>query len=525
MVGADDTTHEARLLSIAHFFVPVPEPLGLVDGAEFNATSLEPLEVWIRRQDDAGQELDRQAQLEISLTFHHARTESVIPHRVRTLFDVAEKVFPSSSRPSARRDTPRLPAERTVVQIRVRVLGSVKEVSTDEDELTSAFDRGLEALRAVQRAYYAETKQSIHLAAREAMPPMVPLIVTDADESVVSAELSQFLVNAGVDSDIRHTQLTPQQAENIFVILEAEMQDRVFSTYPQWRRQAVTSFDRDGHYEATVLFAAVAAENFLNEVLGHLLWEELETPENAAAVFDTSLIARVKSQYHNRIGGRWSADADSPPTAWRKNTAALRNRVLHAGYSPSRSEADAALDGLLDLETFVADLLAKPRALSNYPRTAIALLGSPGLECRGALSRRIDELTLDRKEVPWVETFSRWRAAMRRETVEGAEILQRPSLATSRTVVALLPNGEVHEYAHDFGAGYAAEIEHVPPSSGDLRLLLDQHRQAFADNEVTEAISVVLLDQRPFVPKPLWVPEYRVIPGHGTMRDGSDLDR
>jgi len=88
--------------------------------------------------------------------------------------------------------------------------------------------------------------------------------------------------------------------------------------------------------------------------------------------------------------------------------AELRGRVVHAGYSPTEQEAEMALEIMDTLSEFVKRrLVAKTKI---YPRTALQLLGEPGLRRLGGWSKWIEGFVRDEigNEDPWIASFRQW---------------------------------------------------------------------------------------------------------------------
>ncbi|MEU0524590.1 hypothetical protein [Streptomyces niveus] len=184
--------------------------------------------------------------------------------------------------------------------------------------------------------------------------------------------------------------------------------------------RALDAYDylhRSGDYTNAVIHAALSSEILLDSTLGLLLWEEqLAAPDFSAAagIFDDSrggLATRVKRDYCSRLGGTWDPGVRGPVKQWKDDLARLRGRAVHRGYRPSRDETVAALgasDGLLE---FIKFRLAQNAR--NYPRTALMILGEPGLRRLGGWKsvRNGFETTGD-DVLSWFADYSRWRAAV-----------------------------------------------------------------------------------------------------------------
>jgi hypothetical protein len=79
-----------------------------------------------------------------------------------------------------------------------------------------------------------------------------------------------------------------------------------------------------------------------------------------------------------------------------------------AGYEPSRSEAEQALNALSALEEFAKMRVAEKRKQS--PKTALIVLGPDELDRRGGWDRRIREFAEQNQENTWLADYNAWRA-------------------------------------------------------------------------------------------------------------------
>jgi hypothetical protein len=181
--------------------------------------------------------------------------------------------------------------------------------------------------------------------------------------------------------------------------------------YVERRLEARLALHRDGQYAESAIQSAIAAEVLLRGVLSMLVWEESaehdEDVDPAAEILRVDTTRRVKREYPPRLGGTWSLVGDGPVARWYRDTAGLRNRVVHAGHRPSKDQAVDALEALLALERFVCDRLADRSR--RYPRTALTVLGGAGLERRGAWSDAVFGEAVLGPVLSSVQDFSEWR--------------------------------------------------------------------------------------------------------------------
>lgn len=525
------------LSHIAYFFLPLPEPLGLPDGYSIRIAEDAPGQ-WYRTGDWPPSPMHVAG----SLLFHHAERPSPEAEDLSVLFGVAARALPDPERADPDRielGRPGLPStDVTVVEMAVGFdmpTGQADDAAVHDGDLvdgpfyeavSDAFDRGLRYVRDVQRAYYTVRRQPVRLVAREALPFMVPLGIRrvfddDGEPQPFRAPLSAFLLHMNVTA--RDNDLDQEQLDVLSAAMLHQTSNGPFASHLDFVREAEVALVRDGAHRAAVLFTATACEVLLDDLLAHLLWQERTRPEDAAVVFESWLTARVKTQYHPRLGGNWSVDRPGPVREWSLKVAGLRNRVVHGGYEPSLDEARAAADAAQDLNAYACDLVAeKARA---YPRTALVLPGERGLRRRGKWSRRLAELADDPAEVPWTETFARWRQAMQRARAD-SPVAVAPSLADAWTYLVVRSDGQQQWVVHDRAAGMASAVDpaRVTGVLPAQREQLDRLVQAQTVSPHDDYTVLVAGAETPEPPGDAWVPEYRLVPGAGVMVDGKDLD-
>lgn len=199
--------------------------------------------------------------------------------------------------------------------------------------------------------------------------------------------------------------LGPEADDDINAYLGATRKNQPFVSVMVWTRRAQSAITA-GDYAVAVILGATAAELLLNSVLRGLLVEDGKAHDIAAHFApDVSLTRRVRTQYHDRLGGNWSLDdVNAPIGHWNLLTQKPRHRVVHRGYQPTRADAEESQHGAELLEQFLKDRLLDHRF--DYPLTTLSLLGEAGLERRQALDARmrsvIDEVA------PGIGDF--WRA-------------------------------------------------------------------------------------------------------------------
>ncbi|MCB0929945.1 MAG: hypothetical protein KDB70_19005 [Mycobacterium sp.] len=163
-----------------------------------------------------------------------------------------------------------------------------------------------------------------------------------------------------------------------------------------------------GDRRASVLSLAITCELLLDSVLSAMLWEEGQTPAEAAQVWasGSSVTHRIKSLYAVRLGGDWNLNGHRPIARWREHIADVRNSVIHSGRTPSEPESEHCGIVTSELLAFVTTrLMAKWK---TYPKTLAVLCGPTSVEKHAPKKHRANILAeLKRCSVFGVE-FHRW---------------------------------------------------------------------------------------------------------------------
>jgi hypothetical protein len=257
----------------------------------------------------------------------------------------------------------------------------------------------------------------------------------------------------------------------------------------------------------------------------YMLWEENRDPEDAAHAFfaGQGLTARLRRYYHERLGGNWSLDGANELGRWAGELAAVRHKVIHAAYRPTRDEAYAAYQCLDDVGDYLVSRLTHARTLRRYPRTAIGLLGRVGLKDRGVWSRRLEQLITDPDEPVWIETFERWRWIVSdalRETDDDAT-----DASEVAAVLLFRHDASSQWYEHDRHRRRVRPTEPPPDLTPAAVATMHATEEAFLAETRSGERGTALWPGRPGRPVKgaEWVRDYTVLPLYGVMCDGSDF--
>lgn len=526
---------------LAYFFVPLPDLLGMPDSHVLEMHESTPLERVDREQLPL-------VNIGASLCFHHVEHPASRSEEQTVLFELAERSLPDpkttcSSITELRESVKKLDSNSvqsrmaTVVEMVIAMDGLDTEVPVNEKEayvdnqLTEAFDRGISHIRQFQRAYYLSQRKPVRLVTRESLPNAIPFGVRrifDDDGNALPFEvpLSLYLVNTNVPKTASPF-WNETNSERLSTAIAQQSDEGPLVAVMDFIRESEIALERDGAYRSAVLFTATACEVLFDELLAHMTWEDGKRPEEAAKLFDgrSTTSARVKTLYHERLGGSWKLDADGPIGDWFTQVAGLRNRAIHGGYEPTLEEARKAVQATSALTEHLGNLVA--RRAKKYPRTALVIPGEDGLLRRKKWTNALNDLRHSSSEVHWNKTFARWRLAMNRARKDNP-LAKVPSPSNADVYLVLRSDDSEQWVLNDPEAGLAAVIANVNDvvglSAEQKESVKNLVESLLRQSDRTDLSILVSGASATSMPAGRWLPAYRLLPLSGVMVTGNDLD-
>jgi hypothetical protein len=288
----------------------------------------------------------------------------------------------------------------------VEAVTALVPVEGPPDVMSDAFDRCVDALTQLVGAYRRAAIEPIAAVTRERLPAAVYYLTFRLSEPKTDWSHGLFLAHMSASQMFERDLATREQVEDIKRQLRAELGNHPLT--PNLDRAVDARYAlRMGDTANAVVLAQVAAEIFLDALLGLLLWEEGVAPAAAYATLSIDLTRRVRTEYASRLGGDWNVDGSGAVGSWRASLYQLRGRVIHADYLPSRSEARVAIEALEGLVEYC--MIRLTQRVSRYPIAALVLVGPIGLEARGGWARQIREFAADNADNTWLRDYRRWR--------------------------------------------------------------------------------------------------------------------
>ncbi|WP_107308396.1 hypothetical protein [Streptomyces qaidamensis] len=402
--------------SLVRFFITLPDPFPVPDGYIYKGAPVVP-------EPYASRSMNH---LFVHLRFMQSRNTSrrhgsfsSAAEAIKRLGQVADD--DSESMPS------NLDGNYTTV---IATTLSNAEIASDDEWMSpqdvpiehDALNRCIYTLQEVIRAYRAAFEVPCTLPSYELLDIFIPFqttqsVVMTQEEEGFSLDSSEWgPVNALMLDHVNIPDVTdgPEiSQENIGRLEFFENLRHAGAPLFVWRERFVEAHRAlkiEGQYGAAVTLSNTASEVLLDSLLATLLWEAGNDAEDVAEVFAEGRLARrVKSQFASLLGGKWTLDGNTPVAEWFHRCYRLRHRVVHGGYSPTRLEAQTALESVHSLSSYCWDRLAAKRKSS--PRTALLFLGEEGLRRRNKWCSFMQHFSSDvaPHEDSWLRQSQKWR--------------------------------------------------------------------------------------------------------------------
>ena len=119
-----------------------------------------------------------------------------------------------------------------------------------------------------------------------------------------------------------------------------------------------------GYYRDAIVHCQTSMEMFLAALYSEIRKIEGADKKTIDLEFeDMSFMRMLKSQFHGKIGGRWSVDSvETESGRWYSVFYLLRNRVVHEGYAPTNEEVRNALEASIKFRSYVVLLVKSAKA-------------------------------------------------------------------------------------------------------------------------------------------------------------------
>ena len=253
---------------------------------------------------------------------------------------------------------------------RYRTVVEAVTFNSAESSTLTPIDRCLNALLKFHRAYRVTAPRPLAELTVKRLFPMTFAFTRQMDEEAVTPIGLLILDGTWPGMTGNVTEIDHHMFDQV-----AEMQRRLdrfdpLARFMESRTDADYALHGVGSYRDAIIHLGIACEVLFDSLLGMLMWEEDRSVEEGAEVFSIPIARRIKTQFHPRLKGTWKVDAGEVGE-WSTHVADVRNRVVHAGYLPTRQEAIVAESAADGLRLFISNKLAAAGA--RYPYTGLTL--------------------------------------------------------------------------------------------------------------------------------------------------------
>ncbi len=325
---------------------------------------------------------------------------------------VIDAVVPKENQGIAESPTSAPPDPRAYATI----IEAVTALSAPSDgEISRALDNCLTALQDFLRAYGISSGNALPLITRERLPPLVLFSKRTLVTQQWDASMSAMFVNINVAREFLPT-LDEAQLRKLALVLSRLKQEHPIIPYQEARLRAKRALVEDGNYQDAIVLSETAVEVLFDAVLTLVLWEEGVGAKVAAeSIFSKQLPWRVEQALASRLGGDWKRSGMGPVSRWNSRLHYLRGRVIHASYRPTLQEAHECVDIATAIDIMVRDRIAGKAG--TYPKTALLVLGQPGLERLKGWTRKMQEIAHKADLKAWTADYGKWRQTLDSERI------------------------------------------------------------------------------------------------------------
>lgn len=236
-----------------------------------------------------------------------------------------------------------------------------------EDELSDIFNDLIKGLNYFITTFLIKNKDlDIHKISKEMLEPFCLNRVIKIEDDVFKEEKEGVFI---LHLNVAHKKdIIPIDKQNEIVNYLNVIKNNVnpFVLSEDLMLSARRNFNR-GFYKESILDAQSSIETFLRTLFSECLNIEGSTEEEISSIQEaTSYITMVKREFSKRIGGTWDITNERQEVGnWYKRCYEIRNKIIHAGYSPSFSEVDNGLAAAKKLQEYVYNRIKKSKKFKS----------------------------------------------------------------------------------------------------------------------------------------------------------------
>lgn len=277
--------------------------------------------------------------------------------------------------------------------------------------IANALNASVETIREVAVAYtLASGEIRLRPPTRETLFPLVPWSSRSPTDPNDWSGIGVLVLNDGLaqfpparpDMDLHSVQ-------DMLMRLSDSRRGVAFAIAAEREVAAARALYVDGDTQSAVFDLQTASEVMLDNLLMMVACEAGQSVQTVRQWMKASLYRRVETRFAPLFGGTWNPELKRTAIGkWSVHVRAIRNRIAHAGFHPSREEAVRAFGSYHALKAYVRNRIK--RSAARYPRTALTYLGVDDLMTDGQLRGRVakawkDDPGGDR----WLHDYAEWR--------------------------------------------------------------------------------------------------------------------
>lgn len=243
-----------------------------------------------------------------------------------------------------------------------------QELSEDyiEDKLTDTFDKSLNKLNNVIKAYLAKTSdEKVYKLTKEHLDMA---IITRISDGKNYKRLSRYLFSTHMNApNISPGYLSPLKLDEVMHYIEViEKNLNPFISGNEFMIDADRNFST-GNYKQAIIHAQTSVEIFMFTIYREFLKSEGYNKQDVSMKSkQMKYKSLVMDQFHKRIGGNFNIeDINLRVGMWWSKTYLLRNNIVHEGYTPSFKECDGAIFHARDVIDYILELIKNPQNQKN----------------------------------------------------------------------------------------------------------------------------------------------------------------
>ena len=225
-------------------------------------------------------------------------------------------------------------------------------MDSKEQILNQGFDIGLEKLNELILGYQLYSKDEyVYQLETEMLPPVIFTKCVNANSSDVE-ELGLMVLHTNGDNP--NKKLEPEEFYDVQKYIDMlRNNSNPLLLSERLQLSARRSF-RAGFFTEAIVLLQTSIEQFLRKSYKIMLEESGVPLKELEQALDIPFMRLIRTYYSSKLNFTWDIDDNTTPVGrWYKNVYELRNKVIHEGYLPDKTDIQSALDSALEFRSFL----------------------------------------------------------------------------------------------------------------------------------------------------------------------------